>query len=336
MFQLAEEFFTSMGMKSMPTEFWINSMLEKPINRQVQCTASAWDFCNKVDYRIKQCTQITQEDLIQMHHEMAHVEYYLQYADQPYIFRDGANPAFHEALSDAIALSVRNPVHLHRIGLFNNNTDLYETNMNFLLMMALEKVAYIPFAYLVDQWRYKTFSDGVQNMNTNWWSLTLQYQGIIPPITRTESDFDPGAKYHVISDQGYMKYFIAQILQFQIYEGLCNAANHQGPLHTCDIYRSREAGRLLTDILKLGRSVHWKEIIRMLTNGRTDRLSADSLLRYFQPLEQWLKVQNRDETIVGWNTNNEDTLLFQSWRNSSAGLGSFSIIFVIMLVNILL
>lgn len=59
--------------------------------------------------------------------------------------------AFHEALSDAIALSVRNPIHLHRIGLFNNNTDLYETNMNFLLMMALEKVAYIPFAYLVDQ-----------------------------------------------------------------------------------------------------------------------------------------------------------------------------------------
>lgn len=51
MFQMAEEFFTSIGLKPMPPEFWRHSMLERPNGRKVQCTASAWDFCNKIDFR---------------------------------------------------------------------------------------------------------------------------------------------------------------------------------------------------------------------------------------------------------------------------------------------
>lgn len=52
MFQVAEDFFTSLGMKPTPPEFWRFSMFEKPIDREVKCTASAWDFCNKIDYRL--------------------------------------------------------------------------------------------------------------------------------------------------------------------------------------------------------------------------------------------------------------------------------------------
>ena len=89
---MAEEFFTSLGMKPMPPEFWRSSMFEKPIDRDVKCTASAWDFCNRVDYRIKQCTRISMEDLLSTHHEMAHVQYYLQYKDQPFLFRNEALP----------------------------------------------------------------------------------------------------------------------------------------------------------------------------------------------------------------------------------------------------
>lgn len=89
---MSEEFFTSLGLKAMPPEFWRYSMFEKPIDRRVQCTASAWDFCNRVDYRIKQCTQINMENLVSTHHEMAHIQYYLQYADQSFLYRDGANP----------------------------------------------------------------------------------------------------------------------------------------------------------------------------------------------------------------------------------------------------
>jgi hypothetical protein len=34
---------------------------------------------------------------------------------------------------------------------FTSDNCISETGMNFLFLMALEKVAYIPFAYIVDQ-----------------------------------------------------------------------------------------------------------------------------------------------------------------------------------------
>ncbi|XP_023289186.1 angiotensin-converting enzyme-like [Orussus abietinus] len=312
MFQMAEEFFTSLGMKPMPPEFWRSSIFEKPIDREVKCTASAWDFCNKLDYRIKQCTRVTMEDLLSTHHEMAHIQYYLQYKDQPLLFRNEALPGFHEAVSDAIGLSVFTPQHLHRIGLYNNSTDDYEININFLMLMALQKVAYMPFAYIVDQWRWRVFSDGVADMTTRWWELRLQYQGIVPPITRTERDFDPAAKYHVPADVPYVKYFVGIVMQFQLFESLCDISGHTGNLHTCDLYRSREAGRLLSDVLSTGASRNWKEVVREMTRGRTNRIDAGAMLRYFEPLNQWLKRQNQMEPVIGWITSQEDTEIFAS------------------------
>ncbi|CAH2056638.1 unnamed protein product, partial [Iphiclides podalirius] len=247
MFQMAEEFYTSLGLKPAPPEFWRGSLLARPRpSPALQCTASAWDFCNRIDYRIKQCTEVTTQDLISTHHEMAHIQYYLQYAEQPQLFRDGANPAFHEALANAATLAVYNMQHLQRLGLYNNKShDPYEVSMNFLMSMALEKVAYLPFAFMVDQWRWSVFEDGVENMNARWWQMKLRYQGVIPPLPRTEADFDPGSKYHVIADQEYAKYLLSTVLEFQVFERLCAAAAHQGHLHHCLLHRSREAGRLL-------------------------------------------------------------------------------------------
>lgn len=51
MFQLGEEFFTSMNMSAMPPEFWANSIIEEPVGHPVLCQPSSWDFCNGVDYR---------------------------------------------------------------------------------------------------------------------------------------------------------------------------------------------------------------------------------------------------------------------------------------------
>ena len=45
------------------------------------------------------CTTLTQRDFVTIHHEMGHIQYYLQYAQQPVTFREGANPGFHEAVS---------------------------------------------------------------------------------------------------------------------------------------------------------------------------------------------------------------------------------------------
>ncbi|XP_012258000.2 angiotensin-converting enzyme-like isoform X2 [Athalia rosae] len=333
MFQTAEEFFTSMGMIPMPPEFWRSSMFEKPVGREVKCTASAWDFCNRIDYRIKQCTAITMEDLFSTHHEMAHLQYYLQYRDQPLLFREEALPGFHEAVSDAIGLSVITPQHLHRIGLYNNSTDDYETNINFLLMMALEKVTYIPFAYIVDQWRWRVFSDGVADMTTRWWELRLQYQGIVPPVARSENHFDPASKYHVPADIPYVKYFVGIVLQFQLFESLCEVAGHTGTLHTCDLYRSREAGRLLSDVLSAGSSRNWKDTIREMTRGRTDRLDAGAMLRYFEPLAQWLRRQNQMEPVIGWITSQEDTALFAHWYKGGCNCLKPSLMILAMIFN---
>ncbi|XP_049882463.1 angiotensin-converting enzyme-like [Pectinophora gossypiella] len=318
MFQMAEEFYTSMGLKPVPPEFWRGSMLVRPAQRSVQCTASAWDFCNRIDYRIKQCTEVTMQDLISTHHEMAHIQYYLQYAEQPQLFRDGASPAFHEAVANAATLSVYNLPHLQRVGLYQNKTyDPYEVSMNFLMTMALEKIAYLPFAFMVDQWRWSVFEEGVQNMNNRWWQMKLRYQGVIPPMPRTEADFDPGSKYHVISDQEYIKYFLATVLEFQIFEQLCQASGHVGHLHECDIYRSRDAGRLLSEIMQPGSSKSAAEIIRAMTKGKTNRISPESLVKYFRPLELWLRVQNRDEPLIGWSSNYHDVALFAPQRASA-------------------
>lgn len=317
MFQTAEEFFTSLGMKTMPPEFWSHSMFERPSDRKVQCTASAWDFCNRMDYRIKQCTDINMKDFISTHHEMAHIEYYLYYMEQPFLYQKGANPGFHEGIANAISLSVGNPYHLRSVGLLSNFTDNYEMNINYLFHMALKKVAYAPFAYLVDLWRYEIFRDGVETMNRDWWQLRVKFQGIVPPITRTEQHLDPAAKRHIPADIPYMQYYVALLLEFQIFEALCSLSGENRPLHTCDIYRSREAGRLLIDAMSLGRSRHWKEVIHTLTRGKQNKLSADSMIKYFDPLYVWLKVQNQGESIVGWMTKAEDSALYQPLVSSS-------------------
>ncbi|XP_017788851.1 PREDICTED: angiotensin-converting enzyme-like [Habropoda laboriosa] len=323
MFQIAEEFFTSLGMKPMPPEFWRFSMFEKPIDREVKCTPSAWDFCNRIDYRIKQCTRVTMEDLLSTHHEIARLQYYLQYRDQPLLFRNEPLPGFFEAVSDAIELSVFTPQHLSKIGLHDNSTDDYGSDINFLMLMALRKVAYMPFAYIVDEWRWKVFSEGVADMTNKWWELRLQYQGIVPPVPRSERDFDPGSKYHIPADALYAKYFVGIVLQFQLFESLCEIAGHTGDLHTCDFYRSREAGRLLSDVLSIGSSRPWKDVVRQMTRGKTNRMDAGAILRYFEPLNQWLRRQNEMEPVVGWITNRDDTERYPHYRNLSCNYVPF-------------
>ena len=69
--------------------------------------------------RISMCTELTHEDFVRIHHEMGHIAYYQLYKNQPVIYREGANPGFHEAVGDALALSAATPQHLHRIGILD-------------------------------------------------------------------------------------------------------------------------------------------------------------------------------------------------------------------------
>uniref|UniRef100_H3D5P0 Angiotensin-converting enzyme n=1 Tax=Tetraodon nigroviridis TaxID=99883 RepID=H3D5P0_TETNG len=302
MFQESDRFFTSLGLEPMPQEFWDKSMLEKPSDgRKVVCHASAWDFYNRKDFRIKQCTVVTMDDLITVHHEMGHVQYFLQYKDQPVSFRDGANPGFHEAIGDVLALSVSTPKHLKSIGLLDKVENNYESDINFLLSMALDKISFLPFGYLMDQWRWKVFDGRISSSeyNKEWWNLRMKYQGLCPPIARTEEDFDPGAKFHIPANVPYVRYFVSFVIQFQFHKALCEAAKHNGSLHTCDIYQSKEAGKLLGDVMKLGASKPWPEAMAMMTGQ--PKMSAKPLMEYFSPLIDWLEKQNKENNdILGW------------------------------------
>ncbi|KAJ8365026.1 hypothetical protein SKAU_G00138570 [Synaphobranchus kaupii] len=303
MFQASDDFFTSLGLLPMPPEFWKKSMLEKPKDgRKVVCHASAWDFYNRKDFRIKQCTVVTMDDLITVHHEMGHVQYFLQYKDQPISFRDGANPGFHEAIGDVLALSVSTPKHLNSIDLLDKVESNTESDINYLISIALDKIAFLPFGYLMDQWRWKVFDGRISESeyNKEWWNLRLKYQGLCPPVARSEKDFDPGAKFHIPANVPYVRYFVSFIVQFQFHQVLCNAANHVGPLHTCDIYKSKAAGKLLGDVMKLGFSKPWPETMAMITGQ--PHMSALPLMEYFKPLSTWLRKENiKNQEVLGWS-----------------------------------
>jgi peptidyl-dipeptidase A len=294
----AESFYTSLGFPLLPQTFWERSMLVRPRDRQVVCHASAWDMNNQGDVRIKTCLAPTEEDLYTIYHELGHVYYFISYARQPFLFRDGANDGFHEAIGDSVNLSVT-PAYLARIGLIPAVKPSREAVLNQQMKMAVEKIAFLPFGRLIDLWRWKVFSGEIppSQYNSSWWELRKRYQGIAPPVQRTETDFDPGAKYHIPADTPYARYFLSYILQFQFHKALCNAAGFKGPLSECSIYGSPEAGRKFARMLSLGASQPWQDTLLQLTGER--RIDASALIEYFQPLMSWLQEQNKTQQC-GW------------------------------------
>jgi peptidyl-dipeptidase A len=214
------------------------------------------------------------------------------------LFQSGANDGFHEGIGDTLALSVT-PAYLKSIGLLDKVPDNEKGEINVQLKMALDKVAFLPFGKLIDQWRWDVFSGKTKasDYNKAWWALRLKYQGVAPPVERSEADFDPGAKYHVPSGTPYVRYFLARIYQFQFHRALCKAAGHQGPLHTCSIYGNKEAGEKLRALLAMGASRPWPEVLKAMS-GETQG-DAGALLEYFAPLRKWLTEQVKGETC-GW------------------------------------
>ena len=290
MVRFGEGFFTSVGFEPLPQTFWERSLFAKPTDREVVCHASAWDIDYEKDVRLKQCVQINEEDFSVVHHELGHNYYQMAYAKQPFMFRDSANDAFHEAIGDTIALSVT-PPYLKQLGLINQVPDP-RADIGFLLNRALDKVAFLPFGYLVDQWRWNVFSGkvGPNDYNKFWWELREKYQGVAAPAPRTEQDFDPGAKYHVPANTPYARYFLAGILQFQFHRALCREAGFTGPLYQCSIYGNKKAGEKLKAMLAMGSSEPWPNALKAMTGE--DKMDATAIIDYFAPLKSWLDEQN--------------------------------------------
>jgi peptidyl-dipeptidase A len=299
MVHYGEAFFVSLGFAPLPKTFWERSLFTKPADRDVVCHASAWDVDFKDDLRVKMCIQIREEDFRTIHHELGHNFYQRSYNTQPALFQNSANDGFHEAVGDTIALSVT-PEYLKKIGLIDVVPPA-SGDIDYLLQQALEKVAFLPFGLLVDKWRWEVFSGQVkpEEYNKAWWELRRKYQGIVPPVQRSEADFDPGAKYHVPGNVPYARYFLARILQYQFQRALCREAGSTGPLHRCSIYGNKAAGEKLNKMLAMGASKPWPEALETLTGEK--QMDATALADYFAPLKLWLDEQNKaNHYPVGW------------------------------------
>lgn len=299
MVRYGEHFFDSLGFAPLPATFWERSLFVNPRDRDVVCHASAWNVDFESDVRIKMCIDVDEEDFVTIHHELGHNYYQRAYRDQDPLFRTGANDAFHEGIGDTIALSIT-PEYLVRIGLLDDaQIPATDADIGWLLRRALDKIAFLPFGLLVDQWRWQVFAGTIQpqEYTSAWWRLRREYQGVKPAVPRDDLHFDPGAKYHVPANTPYARYFLAHVLQFQFHRSLCAAAGFSGPLHRCSIFESADAGRRLQAMMEMGASRPWPEALVAITGTRD--MDATGILDYFAPLAAWLEEQNQDRRC-GW------------------------------------
>ncbi|XP_029459087.1 angiotensin-converting enzyme 2 isoform X2 [Rhinatrema bivittatum] len=304
MFKAAEDFFYSIGLFRLYPNFWTNSMLTEPSDgRKVVCHPTAWDL-GKNDFRIKMCTKVNMEDFLTVHHELGHIQYDMAYSNLSYLLRSGANEGFHEAVGEIMSLSAATPKHLKSLDLLEPTfQEDNETNINFLFRQALTIVATLPFTYMLEEWRWKIFSGEIpkEQWTKKWWDMKRDIVGVLEPLPHDETYCDPAALFHVANDYSFIRYYTRTIYQFQFQESLCKAANHSGPLYTCDITNSTEAGSKLRAMLELGRSKPWPEALEIITGGT--RMDSKPLLNYFEPLYQWLiknNTANKRQTF--WNT----------------------------------
>ena len=297
MVRYGERFFSSLGFDPLPTTFWDRSLFLQPVDHDAVCHASAWDIDFESDVRIKMCIGVNDEDFVTIHHELGHNYYQRAYSGQDPLYRTSANDGFHEGIGDTVALSIT-PEYLVKVGLLDRVPSASD-DVGLLLRQALDKIAFLPFGLLVDQWRWRVFSGEIapEEYNSAWWELRREYQGIQPPVIRSEDDFDPGAKYHVPANVPYTRYFLAYILQFQFHRALCAAAGIDGPLHRCSVYGSAEAGARLAAMLEMGASEPWPEALEVIAGTRD--MDASAMLDYFAPLSAWLDEQNEGRAC-GW------------------------------------
>jgi len=305
MFQTGDNFYKGLGMMAVPETFWNLSMLEKPEDgREVICHATAWDFYDAKDFRIRMCTRANNfEDLQTIHHELGHIQYQQNYKHLPQVYRDGANDGFHEAIGELMSLVSSTPSYLSKLGLLDSDNQPDEQqDLNFLMSQALTTVSTLPFHLTYDLWRWNIFSGSVpvEEWNQEFWRLKKELVGVAPAVDRDDDrNLDGTALFHINQDYDMIRYFVRTILQFQFLESLCEESGHTGPLHRCDFSGSEAAGSKLADMLALGSSLPWPQALQKLTG--TEKMSTQPILEFFKPLQAWLEAENaRNGETIGW------------------------------------
>jgi len=284
-----------MGFPALPQNFWQNSSLypvAKDAGYKKNTHASAWHM--DLDTSVQTLMSITPNAswYETVHHEYGHIYYYIAYSNPkvPYLLREGANRAYHEALGSMFGLAAMQKPFAAGLGLVDPNAPM--DDMKQLLKDALNYVVFIPWsAGTMSVFENELYSKNLppDQWNKRWWEIVKQYQGIVPPTERGEEYCDAATKTHINDDAAqYYDYALSFILLFQLHDHISKNILKQDP-HATNYYGNKEIGKFIEDIMKPGSSVDWRKLLKDKTG---EDLSAKAMLEYFQPLMEWLKKEN--------------------------------------------
>ena len=296
-----ERFYTSLGMQLLPQSFWEKSdlyQLPPEATRKKNTHASAWHLDLAEDVRSLMSVEANYRWFQTSHHELGHVYYFMAYSnpDVPLTLREGANRAFHEAVGDLIGIAARQPAYLRQIGLLPEDQQIDE--IQWLLDEALnEAVAFIPFsAGTMSSFEHDLYEEDLapDEFNSRWWEYARRFQGIEPPDPRGEEYCDGCTKTHISNDPAqYYDYAIAFVLKYQLHTYIAKNILEQDP-RNCNYYGNEEVGRFLSEILRLGATRDWREVIREKTG---EEVSTRAMLEYFEPLMGYLQEENAGRDV---------------------------------------
>jgi peptidyl-dipeptidase A len=298
----AEKFYVSLGMPGLPPSFWEKSDLyELPPGapRKKNTHASAWHIDFDRDVRSLMSVKANYDWFQTTHHELGHIYYYLAYSNPevPVVLREGANRAFHEAIGDLIAIAARQIPYLKEIGVMPKDMQIDQTQ--WLLNEAFDNaVVFIPWsAGTMTHWEHDVYEESLSpnEYNKRWWNYVSTYQGVEPPEPRSEEYCDPATKTHINDDPAqYYDYTLAFLIKYQLHNYIAKNILHQDP-HNCNYYGNKEVGKWLGDLLKLGSTQDWRQVIKDKTG---EEISPQGMLEYFQPVMEYLKKENAGADVT--------------------------------------
>jgi len=298
----AERFYRSLGFGELPASFWEKSSLyplPPDANYKKNTHASAWHIDLQDDVRCLMSVVPSARWYETTHHELGHIYYYISYTnpDVPPLLREGANRAFHEGVGSLLGMASMQKPFMAGLGLVD--PDAETDQIKALLKEALNTVVFIPFsAGTMTHFERDLYAGGLtkDEFNKRWWAHVRSFQGVAPPQPRGEDYCDAATKTHIINDAAqYYDYALSYVILHQLHDHIAKNILDQDPRQT-NYYGSKDVGKFLYDILKLGGSEDWRKVMR---DRLGQELSAKPMLDYFEPLLAWLQERNqgREHTL---------------------------------------
>ncbi len=297
----AEDYYVSMGFPKLPQIFWDKSSLyplPAGVDYKKNNHASAWHMDYDQDVRSLMSIEPNAEWYETTHHELGHIYYFLAYSrpEVPFIMREGANRAYHEALGTLFGMAAMQKPFLVNKGFVNADTKI--DSIQSLLKEALRYIVALNWqAGTMSEFEYELYAKNLpaDQFNQRWWEIVKREQGIVSPYFRNETYCDPATKTHIIDDPAqYYDYALSTVLQFQFHDYIAKNILHQDPRNTC-YYGNKEIGKFIGDMMSVGGVGDWRTLLKEKTGSD---LTAKPMLDYFSPLMNYLKEVNKGRTYT--------------------------------------